>query len=66
MPDNIYRQAKQLLEKRDAGGKITWGEFQLISEALLPLGFRGCPFPEDMPIGEGLEELAKIVEGVKG
>jgi len=59
---NIHRQAKQLLDKRDAGGSITWDEFQLINTALLPLGVRGCLLPEDMPIGDCLEELAKLTE----
>ncbi len=59
---NIYRQAKQLLDKRDAGGEISWGEFQLIKKAELALILRGCPLPEDMPIGECLETLAQIVE----
>lgn len=62
MADNIYRRAKQLLDKRDAGS-ITWDEFQLINEALLPLNFPYGPFPEEMPIGDCLEELAKMVDG---
>ena len=59
---NIFRQAKRLLDKRDAGGEISWEEFQLIKKAELALILRGCPLPEDMPIGECLEELAQIVE----
>lgn len=59
---SIYRQAKELLDKRDAGGRITWDEFQLINTALLPLNFPYGPFPEEMPIGDCLEELTKIVE----
>ncbi|GAI72499.1 unnamed protein product [marine sediment metagenome] len=60
---NIFRQAKQLLDKRDAGGELSWEEFQLISTAELPLIMRGCPLPEDMPVAECLEKLAKSVEG---
>ncbi|GAJ23695.1 unnamed protein product [marine sediment metagenome] len=59
---NIYRQAKQLLDKRGAGGEISWEEFQLIKKAELALILRGCPLPEDMPLAECLEELAKSVE----
>ena len=59
---NIYRQAKELLDKKDAGGEISWSEFQLIKTAELPLILRGCPLPEDMPLGECLKELAQIVE----
>ena len=59
---NIFRQAKDLLDKKDAGGELTWEESQLIAEAEIPLLAYGCPFPEDMPIGKCLEKLAKIVE----
>ena len=62
---NIYRQAKQLLDKRDTGGEISWEELQLIKTAELPLILRGCPLPEDMPEGECLEELAQMVEQAK-
>ncbi len=65
MKTNIYRQAKQLLDRKDAGGEISWSEFQLIKTAELPLILCGCPLPEDMPIGECLEKLAQIVEQAK-
>ncbi len=59
---NIYRQAKNLLDKREAGGELSWEEFQLIKTAELALILRGCPLPEDMPEGECLEKLAQLVE----
>ncbi len=63
MAENIFRQAKQLLDKKDSGNELTEEELRLINTAIIPLmvktnGF----FPEDMTIGEGLAELAKIVE----
>ena len=60
---NIFRQAKGLLDKKDAGGELTEEELRLINTAEIPLMMRGCPLPEDMPVGECLEELAQIVEG---
>lgn len=63
MTDNIFRQAKELLDKRAAGNQITWDEFQLINTAKIPLNIHGCPFPEDMTVAECLEKLAKILEG---
>lgn len=62
---NIFRQAKQLLDKKDGGAELTEEELQLIGTATIPLMVRGCPFPEDITIGECLEELAKMVEEVK-
>jgi len=58
---NIFRQAKNLLDKKDAGGELSWEEFQLIATAEIPLSW--CPFLEDMPVRECLETLAQIVEG---
>lgn len=62
---NLFREAKQLLDKKDAGNQITWDEFQLINTAKIPMDIRGCPFPEDIPLSQGLEELAKMVGGEK-
>lgn len=60
---NIFRQARQLLDKKDNGAELTEEELQLINAALIPLmGKADGLFPEDSTIGEGLEELAKIVE----
>lgn len=60
---NIFRQAKQLLDRKDDGAELAEEELRLIDTAIIPLmvktdGF----FPDDMTIGEGLEELAKMVE----
>lgn len=62
MADNIFRQAKQLLDTKK-GSEMTEEELQLIGTAVIPLmvKFDGI-FPEDFTIGEGLEELAKMVE----
>lgn len=61
---NLFRQAEALLKKKDAGSKLTEDELQLINTAIIPLMVKtDGVFPEDMTIGERLEELAKIVEG---
>ena len=62
----LFRQAKELLDKKDAGGELTEEELQLIATAEIPLMMRGCPLPEDMLVRECLETLAKIVEGKEG
>ena len=59
---NILREAKQLLDKKDAGGELTEEELQLIATAEIPLMMRGCTLPEDMPVGECLEQLARFIE----
>jgi len=56
---NLFRQALEILGKN---GEKTEEERKLLNTALIPLNIRGCPFPNDITIGEGLEELAKIVE----
>ena len=60
---NLFRKAKQLLDKKDAGGELTEEELRLIHTAIIPmnLNINGF-FPEDITISEGLEELAKILE----
>jgi len=64
---NLFREAKQLLDKKDAGGELTDDELRLIHTAIIPLNLNtGGFFPEDITLGEGLEELAKIVEEVIG
>ena len=60
---NIFRQAKQLLDKKDAGGELTQDELHLIAAAEIPLLVSRCPSLKDMPVGDCLEVLAKIVEG---
>jgi len=60
---NLFRQAAQLWKVKDAGGELTDDELQLIHTAIIPLNLNtGGFFPEDITLGEGLEELAKIVE----
>ena len=58
---NIFRQAKDLLDKKDAG-ELTEEELQLIGTAEIPLMIRNCPYLNDMPARDCLETLAQIVE----
>jgi len=58
---NIFRQAKQLLDTK-RGDEMSEEELRLIATAIIPLMVRGCPLPDDITIGGGLEELTKIVE----
>lgn len=60
---NLFRQAKQLLDKKDSGAELTEEELQLINTAIIPLMVETDGiFPEDIPIGEGLEELSQMIE----
>lgn len=60
---NLFRQAKQLLDKKAGGSELTEEELQLIHTAIIPLMIKTDGiFPEDMTISQGLEELARIVE----
>jgi len=62
---NIFRQAKDLLDIKDAGGELTGEDLQLIGTAIIPLMVKtNGVFPEDITLAEGLEELAKIFEEV--
>ena len=60
---NIFREAKDLLDKKDAGGELSWEELKLIATAEIPFLIRNCPYLRDMPVRDCLETLAKIVEG---
>lgn len=59
---NIFRQAKDLLDIKDAGGELTEEELKLIATAEIPFLIRNCPYLKDMPVRECLETLAQIVE----
>lgn len=60
---NIFREAKQLLDKKDSGGALTEEELKLINTAIIPLMAKTDGiFPKDITISEGLEMLAKMVE----
>lgn len=59
---NLFRQALEVLDKKDRGAELTKEECKLLNAALIPLNIRGCPFPGDMAISKCLEELAKIIE----
>ncbi len=66
MAENLFRQAKQLLDKKDAGSQLTKKELRLISRAIIPLMVKTDGlFPRDITIAEGLEELAKILDQAK-
>lgn len=58
---NIFRQARELLEKKDSGAQLTEEELQLLNTAIIPLMVTNGIFPKDITISEGLEELAKMV-----
>ena len=63
-PDgNLFRQAKQLLDRK-SGPQMTEEEAKVIQTAIIPLLL--IPAFGDITIGEGLEELAKMVEGGHG
>lgn len=60
---NIFREAKQLLDKKDNGSELTEEERDLVATAIIPLMVESNGiFPRDITIEEGLEELAKMVE----
>ena len=59
---NLFRQAKDLLDKKDSGAQLTEEELQLLNTAIIPLMVTNGIFPKDITIGEGLDELAKILE----
>ena len=63
MLENIFREAKELLDTKD-GRKMTEEEQELVSAAMIPLNI--LPHFNDMTIGEGLEELARIVDEAIG
>ena len=61
MAENIFKEAKELWDNKD-GREMTEEEQEIIATAIIPLNLRSCPFPDDITIAEGLEELTKIVE----
>lgn len=64
---NLFRQAKILLDKKDAGAELTEQELRLIHTALIPFTVKTADFfPENITIAEGLEELASMVEEATG
>ncbi|MBU0847431.1 hypothetical protein KKH23_09635 [Patescibacteria group bacterium] len=62
MTENLFRQAKQLWDSKNSWD-MTKEERHLVAAAMIPLTVHGCPLPEDITISEGLEELAKILDG---
>lgn len=61
---NIFREAKQLWEKKANGSQLTGEEEELIGAALIPLML--LPRYRDTPVDQGLEKLAVMVEGSSG
>ncbi len=61
MPDNLFRQALEILNTKN--GDMTEEERELLSAAMIPLNI--LPGYNDIEVREGLEELAKIVEGAQ-
>ena len=60
---NLFRQAKDLLDIKDAGGELTGEDLQLIGTAIIPLMVKtNGVFPEDITLAEGLEKLTNIIE----
>ena len=61
---NLFRQARQLLDEKDKGAQLTEEDLRLINTAIIPLMVKtNGIFLEDITIGEGLEALAKMVDG---
>lgn len=56
---NTFRQALEILDTKN-GDELTEDEQELVAAAMIPLFL--LPQFNDMPVGEGLEELARIVE----
>lgn len=62
MTISLFRQAAELLKAKDGGTQLTEEELKLINTAIIPLMIH----PTDgMTIGEGLEKLAQLVNGVE-
>ena len=56
---NIFREALMLLSTRNGEG-MSDEERELLATALIPLML--LPQYQDIPIGEGLENLARMIE----
>lgn len=61
---NLFRQARQLLDKKDNGDELTEEELGVVN-----IGIFAChllpeldPKYNDIPISQGLEDLAKIFD----
>ena len=57
---NIFREAQQLLKDK-AACEMTQDERELGGAAMIPLMVHGAY--SDIPIDQGLEDLARILEG---
>jgi hypothetical protein len=61
---NIFREAKLLLETKKES-EMTEDERCTVNAALIPFNIKGFPLSKEITISEGLEIMAKIVEGRK-
>ncbi|MBA7625036.1 hypothetical protein ES703_32457 [subsurface metagenome] len=63
---NLFRQAKEFLDKKDAGSELSEEELRLINTVMafvankMPKAF---PEYDERTVSEDLEEVAKFVEG---
>ena len=63
MVENIFREARQLLNKKDAGAELTDQDWEVWGAAMAVLNNPACPLPHDMTVAECLEELSAMIEG---
>lgn len=63
---NIFREAKQLLDKKDNGNELTEEELELINTAIIPFMVNTDHIFGDITIGKGLEKLATLIEESDG
>jgi len=57
---NIFKQAKQLLDKTAAGAELNEEDRKVWGAAMALLNNPACPLPDDMAVGKCLEELVAI------
>jgi len=63
---NLFEQAKNLLEKKAHGSKLTIEELELINTALIPLNCNTCGIFDEGTIGEGIDDLIVMMEEKRG
>jgi hypothetical protein len=59
---NIFREAKLLLAAKKES-EMTEDERTTVNAALIPFNIKGFPLSDEITIDEGLEIMAKILEG---
>ena len=58
---NIFRDALEILNSKK-GSEMSEEELKLVTMAIIPLMLNTDDIPDDITIGEGLKELAAIVD----